>query len=436
MASAVLRHLRPLVSPVVDLAASRRLEAALNIADLRLAAERRMHPMCFGYLDSGADDEVTLRRNKDAFSALELHYSVLSGTSPESLDLSTSLLGGLRARVPFLCCPCAGQRMFHTEGERGAARAAAEVGAAYSLSTLATTRPADLSREVFSSSAGGGGGGEHPPKIFQLYVWKDRSLVRDMMQQAKAAGFQALALTVDLTWYGNRERDHRNGFTVPPQLSVKQVVGALRRPAWTWDFLSTPPYTYALLDSAVPAQELASFVTAQLAPDFTWDDAAWIAQEWGGPALLKGVVRPDEAQRAVRDCGFSGVWVSNHGGRQLDGAPAPVDLLPAMRAAVGPGADIIVDGGVQRGTDILKALALGADAVGVGKPYLYGLGAGGAKGALKALRILETELRRAMGLLGVHTVDELKRRGPTLVKRRDASPRDAQGARDAEAGII
>lgn len=419
-----LRPLRPLVTPVLEFAYKRRLEKCLNIADLRRAAERRMPRMCFGYLDSGADDEVSLRRNKDAFGSYELHYHVLSHRAPEDLDLSTTLLGS-EVKLPILTCPCAGQRMFHTEGEVAVACVAAERGVAYSLSTLATSTPAEVAAVNGSQS-----------KIFQLYLWKDRALVRDMIAQAKEAGFTALALTADLTYYGNRERDLRQGFTIPPSYSPRQILDAAMAPAWTFDHLSTDNYTYSLLDRQVPAEALSGFIASSFKIDFTWDDAAWILSEWThGPVALKGVVRPDDAARAV-DCGFDAVWLSNHGGRQLDGSPAAVDVLPAVRAAVGPDVEIIVDGGIQRGTDILKALALGADGVGIGKPFLYGLGAGGKRGVERCFDILHSELQRDLGLLGVASIAELKRRGPDLVKRRFASPRDAQGARYAPSQII
>ena len=426
----LLGPLRPLVTPVVDAASRRRLAKCVNVADLRLAAEKRMHRMCFGYLDSGADDEVTLRRSKDAFLERELHYRVLAGTRPETLDVSAALMGSELA-LPFFSCPCAGNRMFHTEGEVAAAAVARERGSLYCLSTLATSTPNQV--------AAGDVSGEKPARLFQLYVWKDRALVRRMLDLAAAAEFDHLALTVDLTWFGNRERDKRQGFTIPPSYSARQILDGALAPAWTWDLLSSDPYTYANIDGDVPAEALAAFVNAQLACDFDWDDAKWLVGEWkrlrpGGTIALKGVVRPDDAVRA-RDLGFDCVWVSNHGGRQLDTAPAPLDVLPAIREAVGCDFDLILDGGVQRGTDIAKALALGASAVGVGKPFLYGLGAGGKAGVDKCFDMLDAELRTSMGLLGVRTVAELREHGGDLVRRRHPSFRDAQGARYAPGGL-
>jgi len=418
----VLKHLTPLIRPMLDYLPNRRLDNAVNIADLRLCAEKRMHHMCFGYLDSGGDDEVTLRRNKDAYTEYEMHFDVLSGLKPP-LDLSTKVFG-LPVQLPFFACPTAGNRMFHDEGESAAAAAAAHHGTLYGLSTLATTSIPDVCSVL---------GPDHP-KVFQLYVWHDKELVRDMLAQAKEAGFQAVALTVDFTWYGNRERDIRNGFTVPPDYSMKQIAGAMAKPAWTWDLLANEPYRYELLSSSTPAESLSKFVGEQMDPSFSWKDAEWLCAEWDGPVAIKGVCRPETAVRAL-DVGFETIWVSNHGGRQLDGSPATIDVLPSIRQAVGPDAEIILDGGVQRGTDICKALALGADSVGVGKPYLYGLGAGGKKGVIKSLDILKIELDRAMGLLGCGTVADLKTRGRDMVRKRHVSSRDAEGARYAT-GII
>jgi isopentenyl diphosphate isomerase/L-lactate dehydrogenase-like FMN-dependent dehydrogenase len=309
--------------------------------------------------------------------------------------------------------------------EMATAKVAAEYGSMFCLSSLATTSITDAAAIL----------PDNHPKVFQLYVWKDRELLRDVLAQAKEGGYQALALTVDFTWYGNRERDIRNGFTIPPKYTPQQVAGAAMRPAWTWDLLANDAYTYALLDSDTPADSLAAFVNSQLAPEFDWKDAEWLCQEWDGPVALKGCARPEDATRAI-DTGFDTIWVSNHGGRQLDGSPATIDTLPAIREAVGPDVEIILDGGVQRGTDIAKALALGANAVGIGKPNLYGLGAGGTEGVRKAFKILEVELERAMGLLGTGTVAELRASGGELVKRRAPSSRDAAGARYATSGII
>jgi len=403
----VLKHI-PL-NALFDMPSKRRLAKAVNIADLRLCAKQRAHKMAFDYLDAGADDEITLRRNKDAYSELEMHYKILAGLEPP-IDMRTKIFGE-DVKLPFFGCPTAGNKMFHHEGEAAAAKAAEHHGSLYGLSSLATTGITEI------------GNLHKGPKVFQLYVWKDRELVKDVLAKAKEGGFQALALTVDFTWYGNRERDIRNDFSVPPKYSANQIIEALKKPAWTYDFLSHDPYSYACINADVPADSMASFVNEQISPAFNWQDAEWLLGEWNGPAATKGVVRPEDAVRSF-ETGFSTVWVSNHGARQLETSPATISVLPSIREAVGPDVEIIMDGGVQRGTDIAKALALGADSVGVGKPYLYGLAAGGSDGVIKALEILRVELDRAMGLLGCGSVEELKKEGPSLIKQRGASARD------------
>jgi len=396
----------PIVRPVVNYLPDARLANAVNVWDLRDCAALRTHLMCFGYLDSGADDEIAINRSRSAYADYEMHYNLLAGNSPETLDLKTKIFGR-DVNAPFFMCPTAGHRMFHTLGERASAQVAAEKGLLFGLSSLATTSVEDI-------------GKEHPrtwPKVFQLYLWKDKGLNRDLLAQAREGGYDAVALTADFTWFGNRERDRRNGFSVPPNYSVKQIWEAVKRPAWTWDLLTTPVYTYANINKEVPAESMAAFINSQLCPDFTWQDAEWIAQEWGGELALKGVVRADDAVKAL-DHGFTSIWVSNHGGRQLETAPPTIDVLPEIRAAVGNDVQIVLDGGVMRGTDIAKAIALGADAVGVGKAFLYGLAAGGTPGVRKAIDILRDELERAMGLLGCRTVEELKIRGPQLIRKR------------------
>lgn len=405
-----LKLLDPIVHPIVNYGPNARLKNAVNIWDLRALAQQRTHQMCFGYLDSGADDEIAIKRSRSAYDDYEMHYRVLAGNSPDTLDLRTEIFGR-EVSSPLFMCPTAGHRMFHTLGERAGAAVAAEKGLLFGLSSLATTSVRDI-------------GKEHPPslpKVFQLYLWKDKGLNRDLLAQAREAGYDAVALTADFTWFGNRERDRRNGFSVPPSYSVRQVIEAIKRPAWTWDFLTNPTYTYANIDGTVPAESMAHFINSQLCPDFTWEDAEWIAQEWGGKFALKGVVRADDAVKAL-DHGFTSIWVSNHGGRQLETAPPTIDVLPEIRDAVGNDVEIILDGGIMRGTHVAKAIALGADAVGCGKAFLYGLAAGGKPGVAKAMDILDDELRRAMGLLGCRTVQELKELGPSLIRKRGQVP--------------
>lgn len=343
----------PFARSILDFPSQRRLAAAVNIADIRECARQRTFKHAFDYLDAGADDEVSIRRGKDAFTQIEMHFHVLSGLSPP-LNLSSKVFGK-QVSLPFFTCPTAGNRMFHTEGEAAVAKAAQRHGMAYGLSSLSTTPIAEITK--FHTG----------PKVFQLYVWKDRELVKSVLSQAKEAGFESMALTVDFTWLGKRERDTRNGFTIPPAYNANQVVEAMKRPAWTWDFLSNKPFSYSVLDGNAPADSLASFVSKQISPSFGWKDAEWLLGEWGGHSCIKGVVRPDDALKAKRT-GFDCVWISNHGGRQLDTSPATIDVVESIREAVGADAELILDGGIQRGSDIVKALALGADSVGIGKP--------------------------------------------------------------------
>lgn len=371
----------------------------LNIGDLRLAARRRAHRMVFDYIDGGADDEVTLGRNTSAFNDYDLMFRVLAGAA--EVDLSTTLLGE-KIEVPFIASPAAGHRLFHTQGECAVAKASANAGTVFSLSTLSS-----VSIEDIAALTGG-------PKWFQLYVWKDKGLVKEMIDRAREAGYTALILTVDFPIAGNRERDPRNGFSIPPKIGLKQAWQALMAPAWSVDYVIRPSVKYANLSAETAAVSLQDFVYDQFDAGFNWRDAEWLLNEWGGPAVIKGVVRPDDARQAV-NLGFEAIMVSNHGGRQLDRSMAPIDALEPIVDVVGGDVEIILDGGVRRGTDILVALALGADAVGFARPYLYGLAAAGEAGATRAMQILEAELRRDMVLLGAESVADIDR---SMVVRR------------------
>jgi isopentenyl diphosphate isomerase/L-lactate dehydrogenase-like FMN-dependent dehydrogenase len=373
--------------------------------------------MAFGYLDSGADDEIALQRATSAYADYEFHYRVLRGLD-RPVDLSTKFWGGEKINLPFFPAPCACHRLFHNEGESASAFVSAEKHVPFTLSTFGSQN----FETVADARAKGKptGAAEDSPLVFQLYVMRERDFIMEMLNKAVKAGFKHLVLTADLHWFGNRERDKRTGFTVPPSYGLKQIIGACMSPAWTWDFVTHDPYKYALMREDVDAEKIAVFIQAMINQKFDWDDAKWLVEQWAklrpdGSCALKGVVRPDEARKAL-DIGFKGIWVSNHGGRQLETAVPPFEVLPSIRAAVGKDVPIVLDGGIRRGNHIVKALALGADTVAVGKPYLYGLGAGGTAGVRKAMAILETEMDTTMGLLGVQTIDELKRDAADLVK--------------------
>ena len=292
----LLSPLKPLVR-VLDVPSRRRLAAAVNVADLRECASARAHKMVFDYIDGGADDEIALNRSRSAYSELEMHYHVLSGHG--SIDLSTSLFGH-ELGLPFFCAPTAGQRMFHPDGETAAASVCADNSMLFCLSALGTTSL----EEIAAIHTG--------PKVLQLYLWKDRGLVKDVLQRAKEAGFTGLALTADTSWFGNRERDPRNGFTVPPNYSPQQVLAALARPAWSLDYVSSEPVRFAVAGSDAPAEALTAYFNSMMSKDYSWADAEWLLGEWNGSTALKGVCRVEDAERAVRT-GFDAVWVSNHG---------------------------------------------------------------------------------------------------------------------------
>ncbi|MGB7405184.1 MAG: alpha-hydroxy acid oxidase [Pacificimonas sp.] len=366
-----------------------------SIADLRDAAKARAHRMVFEYIDGGADDELTLRANSSDFADWTFRHRVLRDVS--EIDTSVTLLGKPHP-LPFFLSPTAGNRLFHKDGERAVAAAAGKAGIVCGLSTLGSVSIED------HINCGNG------PKWFQTYVWKDRGLTREMLARAKAAGYEALALTVDLPVHGNRERDHRTGFSIPPKLGPRQVWDAVKRPRWTSEYLTSPAIRYANLSQTTDAMSLADFIAEQLDPSFTWHDAELLLAEWNGPAILKGVVHPDDARQAQR-LGFAAVSVSNHGGRQLDRDISAIEALPDIVSAVGESIDVTIDSGIRRGTDILIALALGAKAVGVGRAYLYGLAAAGEPGVTHAIKILVDEVRRDLALLGFSKITGLSRKG-------------------------
>ena len=374
---------------------NRILSGCHSIADLRSAAKRRLPKAVFDYMDGAAEDEVTMGRNQTDFGRYELlpHFLVDVG----NIDLSTRVLGA-DLDVPFVLAPTGMSRLFHHTGEKSVARAAHKARTIYSLSSVATTSIEDIAR------VGTG------PKMLQLYVWRDRGILKDFIQRARAAGYTALCLTVDLPLAGQRERDLKNGFTVPPQLRLSNILDTMLRPDWLLDFLTSPRMKLENVSTHTDASQnlfsVIEYTTSQFDPTLTWDDMAWMIDEWGGPFAIKGILTVADARRAV-ETGVTAVILSNHGGRQLDHAPSPVSVLPEVVDALGDRVEVILDGGVRRGTDVIKALCLGAAAVMVGRAYLFGLGAGGEAGVDRALQLLTDEIKRNMALLGCPSVKQL-----------------------------
>jgi L-lactate dehydrogenase (cytochrome) len=299
--------------------------------------------------------------------------------------------------VPFLVSPTAGQRMFHHEGEIAGARAAHAFGTVYSLSTIGSVTIEDAAKATPG------------PKFFQVYVWRDRGVVEEMLARAKAAGFAGLILTVDLPVAGNRERDPRNGFSIPPRINHRTIPQVLEKPEWLWDLVTHAPITVPNFKGRdIGGGGLMGFINRQFDRSVTWKDAEWLRDTWGGPIAIKGITHAGDARRCAEIGACA--WVSNHGGRQLDTAPATIDCLEEIVEAVNGRVDIVFDGGVRRGSDVVKALAMGATAVALGRAYLFGLAAGGQAGATRALQIIKDEVERTMALLGATRVSELRPR--------------------------
>ena len=377
---------------------ARRLAAAASIRDLRLLARRRAPRAVFDYTDGGAGDEISLRRSRAAFAAVEFQPRVLQDVA--AVDPSAVVLGR-PAALPFVFGPTGFTRMMHTQGEPAVARVAARAGIPYALSTMGTTSIERLATEVPQCR-----------RWFQLYLWRDRGASRDFVARARAAGYDALVLTVDTPVAGPRQRDARNGLTLPPSLSLSTVAEGALHPAWWFDLLTTEPLEFASLNRFEGT--VADLAARMFDPAATLADLVWLREAWPGPLVVKGIQTAGDA-RLVVDAGADGVVVSNHGGRQLDRAPTPLERLPEVVHAVGDRAEVLVDGGVLSGGDVVAAVALGARAVLVGRAYLYGLMAGGERGVQRAADILAAEVRSTMALLGVTHVGGL---GPEHVRLR------------------
>lgn len=392
-------------------AADRRLARAGSIAEIRDAARAALPKVIFEFVDGGANDEHTVRRNVADFDAIALLPRTLVDVS--DVDTSTTVLGQ-RIAAPILGAPTGLCGLIHHDGEIGLARAMHGAGSIYTLAAMASY----TIEEVTAASPG--------PLWFQTYLWRDRGVVRDLVDRAAAAGFGALVVTVDVPRSAERHRDRRNGFGLPPRLTARTLASGLRHPRWTADFVRRPRITAANVadgPAGGDAVSVAGYVDRQFDPAATWDDLAWLREVWAGPLVVKGVLDADDARRAVEH-GADAVVVSNHGGRQLDHACSSIGALPAVVDAVGDAAEVYLDGGVRRGSDVVKALGLGARACLVGRPIVFGLGAGGTAGAARAIEILQRELRAALMLLGAPSVHEI---GPrqVIAPGRLAGPRAA-----------
>lgn len=380
----------------------RKLERYVNVWDLRRRARAVLPAPVLGYLEGGADDEYTLARNISAWRDYELVPRFLVDVS--EVDTRVHVLGA-EIDFPVMLSPTGFARMFHPDGELAAARAAAEYGTLYSLSTVAT----ESIESVAAACAG--------PKMFQIYVFKDRGLTSEFIARCKAAEYTALCLTIDVPVAGNRERDLVTGMTMPPRFTPKTVFQFAVRPRWVLNYFRTGGVELANVVDRVghgPALSVIDYINAQFDPTVTWDDLAEVIEAWGGPFAIKGILSVEDAVRAA-DAGATALIVSNHGGRQLDGTVAPVDLIEPIRQAVSERVEVILDGGVRRGTHVLKGLALGADAIMFGRPYLFGVGAGGRAGVEAVLTQLRDELERDMRLAGVSRIADIHR---GLVQRR------------------
>jgi len=367
-----------------------------SIEDLRQSARRRLPRAIFDFIDGGAQDEVTLRHNIEDFRRLSLLPRVL--TNVASRDQSVTLFGQ-SFETPLILAPTGVPGVVWPNGAMEAALAAERAGAGFCLSTMSTSSIEEIAKA------------SRRPIWFQLYVMRDRELAKSMMQRAKAAGCSVLVITVDLQMQGQRDRDVRNGLTIPPQFRLANAIDFALHPGWVWRFLTGPKVTLKNFVGTGKGDDMftiASFVNTQFDQSVTWKDIDWVRSIWEGPLALKGILNPDDARLAVEH-GVNGLIVSNHGGRQLDGVPSAIAALPGVVDATAGRAQIILDGGVRRGNDVLKALALGANACMIGRPFLYGLGADGGAGVGRALEIFRNEIDVNLALLGRAGIRELDR---------------------------
>ncbi len=375
---------------------TRRLHRAASVHDLRKIAKRRLPHGVFDYIDGGAEDERSLRESTEAFGRITFAPRILRDVA--KVDLETSLLGRPMP-MPLVLSPTGFGRIADPQGELAVARAAARAGLPYTLSTLGTRSI----EEVAAVSTGS--------KWFQVYVWRDRGLVTELIDRAADAGYETLVLTVDNAVFGKRERDVHRGFSLPPQIGPGTLVDGALHPGWTLDFVRAEPIRFANVTGrgvgdGSDAVHLSDYINAQFDPSMSWTDLDWLRSRWSGPLVLKGIQSVADAVLAA-DVGVEAIQISNHGGRQLDCSPSPISLVEPVVQAVGDQVEVICDGGVRRGSDIVKAIALGARACSIGRAYLYALGAGGERGVDLVLEMFEKDMRRTMALLGVVSIEEI-----------------------------
>ena len=367
-----------------------------NIDDFRKMAKSRIPAPLFHYIDGGADDESTLRRNTTAYDEYDLIPNGLADVA--NIDLSATILGQ-KVSSPLFLAPTGMNRLFHHNGERATSRAAEKYGCYYSLSTLSSVSIEEI------------GALTNSPKMFQIYIHKDRGLTYELIERCKKAKFTSLCLTIDTIVAGNRERDLRTGMTMPPKFTPSSLLGFAMRPRWVYNYLTHEGFKLSNLEGKTKkgskeSLSVIDYINSQFDTNLCWEDAQKAVEAWGGPFVIKGVMSIEDAKRAV-DIGASAIMISNHGGRQLDCSPAPFDLLSDIVDAVGSKIEIICDGGIRRGTHVLKALALGANACSMGRPYLYGLAAAGQAGVEAVLSRFEAELKRNMMLMGINKLSQL-----------------------------
>jgi len=370
-----------------------------NFKDFRNLAKSRLPSPIFHYIDGAADDEVTYRRNTEAYDQCDLVPNVLTGI--EKVDMSTTVMGQ-KLDLPIYCAPTALQRLFHPDGEIGVGKAAEKFGTMFGVSSLGTASIEEIANLIST------------PKLFQLYVHKDQGLNEYLIDQCKEHNFDTMAVTVDSSVGGNRERDLYTGFTIPLNLSLKSVISFATHPAWAFNYFTKPKWELSNLNKHVTEgtnlmTSIGDYFTKMLDNSLSWKKIEEINKKWGKPFAIKGIMSVEDAKKAV-DVGASAIMISNHGGRQLDGSRSPFDQLEEVVNAVGDKIDIICEGGIRRGTHILKALSLGAKACSGGRMYLYALAAGGQKGVEKALGNLKKEIERDMILMGVSNISELSKK--------------------------